>query len=142
MKIDRRAVERQAPLDHTRVVVRMGNGDGSNASKLAEGGDGGLIEQRQTIPQHISLRRLEQESALADREMRLGVYGIETRFLELDNIAMLPRQLFERRPLLAVQTYELAGILADETRRRRFVRGRELRAASGTQERSAHHEAA
>jgi hypothetical protein len=100
----------------------MRNSDGRNAAQIADGVDGWLVEKSQAIPEHIAPRRLQQESPLTDREVRLGVNGIQISFLLLDDIVMFSRKLLERRPLLPVKADELAGILANRTFRWRLDR--------------------
>ena len=70
VEIDGNAAEGVAPLDHGRVVVRVGDGDGREAAAFVHLGDGLVGDQADAIPQHVAGGRLEQQSALVDGEGR------------------------------------------------------------------------
>ena len=53
MQMDRR-VEGMRPFHHRRIIMRMGNGDADEAAEAFDDGDGGLVEQRDAVPQHVA----------------------------------------------------------------------------------------
>src|SRR4051794_35254907 len=86
--IDRRVVECSTPPKHAGVEMRMRNRDGTNPTEMINFGDGGFVDQGNTIPQHIAARRLHQQRALTDREGRFGANSQQTWRLEFEPIGM------------------------------------------------------
>ena len=66
--INRHVPERPAPIDKRRVEMRMRNGDGAKPAKPVDDGNGGVIDQRDAIPQDVAFRRTQQQCALANGE--------------------------------------------------------------------------
>src|SRR6266566_6256616 len=117
------------PLDHRRVEMRMRNPDGADAAACFYLGDCLVVQQRDAIPEQISSRRLEKQSALADREFRFGADAQKLRRFLFDAVVMISLKAFERRPFLAGVTDELPFIFANWTARRRFRSFTKLRPA-------------
>src|SRR5882757_2080515 len=117
------------PFDHRRVEVRMRNRDGTDAATCVYLGDCFVIQQRDAIPEQISSRRLEKQSALSDRKFWFCADPQKLRRFIFDAVVMSSRKAFERRPFLAGVTDELPFILANWTARRRFRGLSELRPA-------------
>jgi len=72
VEMDRGVVEGAAPFDHRAVVVRVRDGDGGDTAESADGADGFFIEETDAIPEDVAVRRLDEERALADGELRLS----------------------------------------------------------------------
>src|SRR5262249_4767689 len=70
VEIDRYAPKRLAPVDKRRVEVWMRNGDCAQSAKPVDQRDRGVIDQRDAIPQDISVRRTQEQCALTDGELR------------------------------------------------------------------------
>ena len=122
-------VKTLGPFDHRRVEMRMRNRDGADAAACVYLGDCFVIQQRDAIPEQISSRRLEKQSALAYRKFRFGADSEKQRRFIFDAVVMISRKPFERRPFLAGVTDELPFIFANWTARRRFRRLSKLRPA-------------
>ena len=56
VEIDGDVVESVAPLNHRAVIVRMGDRDCGNATELADGIDGDVVEKADAVPKDISGR--------------------------------------------------------------------------------------
>ena len=128
VKIDRRAAEGPAPLDHGRVVVRVRDGDRGNAAQRLDHAHRRAVDKADAVPQHVlawpalNFRR-RQQRALADRELRLSADAEQAIALLLECKAMARAQVLKRRPLLTGPADELPLVLADRAGlRRRLVR--------------------
>ena len=107
----------------------MRNGNGADAAPRFHFGDGFVVEQRNAIPQQISVGRLQKQSTLAYRKFRFGADPQKAwRFL-FEPVVMISRQPFERRPFLASVTNKLPFIFANETACRGLGFLSELRSA-------------
>ena len=100
--------------------MRMGNGDGSDAAARFHFGDDFIVEQRNAIAEEISATRLQEQCALADRELRLAADAEKLRRLIFEAVAMIGGQAFQRRPLLAAVMNKLPLIFANCAARRRL----------------------
>src|SRR5712692_5985630 len=69
--MDRHAAERAAPFHHGGVEMRMRDADPLEAAEPVDQRDGGVVEDRDAIPQHVAVRRQHQQGPLADGELRL-----------------------------------------------------------------------
>ena len=114
MQVNGSVAERAAPLDHSCVVVGVGNADRLYAAESFEVFDGGLIEKADAVPEDVAGWGLQQEGALADSEMGLDSEGDEVAFFLLDFRLVALAQLGECGPLLTGQADVLAFVLADE----------------------------
>jgi hypothetical protein len=107
----------------------MRDRDRPNTSARPDFRDRVVLEQRNAIPQQISCGRLHQQSALSNGEFRFRSDAEKLRRLFFDTVAMMPRQLLQRRPPLPVVANELPFVLADRTSWRRLRRLAKLRPA-------------
>src|SRR5207248_2612495 len=55
VQVDRNTTESPAPLDHAGIVMGVGNGDGRYATHRLERLNHCFIDQRQAVPQNVSL---------------------------------------------------------------------------------------
>ena len=85
--------------------------------------DGRVIEQTYTIPQHVALGGLDQESLLPDGEVRFGTDSDEVSFERLDDVVVIAAQIRERRPRLPLPVDSLTLVFSDIATRR-WPRGR------------------
>jgi hypothetical protein len=100
----------------------------------AAGRDGlncGVVDERDHVPDHVPLVRLDEEQPLADADLRLDA-DAEVAGVLAYVAAMLGLQLFERRPPLAIETDVLTFVLADRAALRRRGALGELRCAGQT----------
>src|SRR3984893_3795545 len=132
MQMDRNVAKGAAPHRHRRVEVRMGDGDSLQPPERLDQGDGGSIEHRDAIPQHIAIGRRDEERALADRKLWLRADADDARLVLAPGIEMSCRQSLGRRPGLPALGDVLALFLADRATRRRGLARRILRAAGRT----------
>src|SRR6266700_4330655 len=94
--------------------------DRPNASARLDLRDRLAVEQRDAIPQPISRGQLHEQSTLATSAFRFRSDAEKLRRLFFEAIAMMKRQLLQRRPLLSVMTNELPCVLANRTSWRRL----------------------
>jgi hypothetical protein len=92
--------------------MRVGDRDRPDRAARGDGLDRDLVDERDHVPDHVPLIRLDQEQPLADPDLRLDadteIAGV------LANVgAPLGPQLLERRPVLTVEPDVLALVLAD-----------------------------
>src|SRR3712207_3111269 len=99
--------------------------DRGESSRCSHRRDGRVVEQAYTIPQHIALGRLDQESLLPDGEVRFCVDTGEVWFERLDDVVVVADQIRQRRPPLSLPVDGLTPIFADVATRRR-PRGRRV----------------
>src|ERR1700680_1564902 len=130
MEKDRNVPKTAAPFDHRRVVVRMRNRDGRQASQCAHHFNGVFINQADAIPEDVLLAGLYQQGSLPDSKFWFGRNAPHAGAFLKENVAVLLLQLLEWDPLLSPQTYVLSFILTNRTGRGRIRRWRELGAAS------------
>src|SRR4051812_37131955 len=119
MQENRDVAEGRAPFQHGAVIMRVRNRD---AAKRAQSGNQfhrRVIDQRDAIPEKISLRRAQQKRSLPDREFRNAADADQPRLVLPKGVVMAAAQLFERRPLLTRSRNELPRITADRAGRRR-----------------------
>ena len=108
-------VEGAAPLDHRRVVVRVGDGDRRRARRAPRpprrvASSSSVMQSHSTLPAGA----LHQQRALADGELRLGADAEQAVALVLRARGVAWRaQLLERRPALAAPADVLPLVLAD-----------------------------
>jgi hypothetical protein len=67
-----------------------------------------LVEQANAVPEHVSRGRLNQKSALANRETRLHPKRSEPLLFRMTACFVLSPQFVERRPFLPIDSYVLA----------------------------------
>src|SRR4051794_10113145 len=109
--------------------MRMRDGDRRETAQRLDHLDDGLVEQRQTVPEHVSAARAHEKRALADGEVRLDADADETRLFLLDRVAVREPQTLEGGPLLTGGLDVLALVVADGTCGRRLLALGELGAA-------------
>ena len=124
-----RRVEGVAPFHHRRVVVWVRDRDRLDPAKLLHRPYRFVVEQRNTVPQHVAGGRLHQQRALGDRKARLRTDADQSWRFQLDRGVMIAAQVIECRPLLPGKVDVLSFILADRAMLRWLLRRRELRAA-------------
>jgi hypothetical protein len=88
-----------------------------------------IVEERDAVPEDVAARCLDEERALADREARLAADPDDAGPLLADLGVVIPTELLERRPALAVAADVLPLVLADRAARRRLGAFGELAAA-------------
>src|ERR1043166_8242917 len=103
------------------------------AAALDEGRD--VIEQRHAVPENVAARRLDEERALPDPELRLEPDAGQPRLFLADLRPVRSPHVVVRHPLLALLRHVLPLVAADRARGRRLARRRELRPARLAQER-------
>jgi len=114
VEMDRGVVEGAAPFDHRAVVVRVRDGDGGDTAESADGADGFFIEETDAIPEDVAVRRLDEERALADGELRLSADANEVWLLLKDDVfPWALAHFFERGPGLSVGADVLTFVEAD-----------------------------
>jgi hypothetical protein len=122
-------VKMVGPLDHRCVKVWMRDCNRANAAARVDFGSGLVVEERNAIPEQVSRRGLQEQSALAYRKFRFCADPEKPwRFL-FESVMVISRQLFERRPFLASVTNKLPFILANRTAWRRLRAFSKLRSA-------------
>ena len=82
MEVNRRISESAAPLDHARIVVRMGDGEGRKAAHCLDCLNQCLIEQRDAIPEDVARCRADKQGSLTDGEMRFDADADKSWFLK------------------------------------------------------------
>ena len=112
----------------------MRNRNGVQSAKPVDQGDRGVIDQRDAIPQDIPLRCAKEQSALADRELRLRADPDEPRLVLAESVVVRNPEPLERCPRLALGWNVLAFVFADGALNRRNVTRRILCAAGTADE--------
>jgi hypothetical protein len=74
--------------------------DRADAAELANFVDGGVVDQRDAVPQEVALWRADEERTLANGERRLRSYSDETEILAHLVLVRLAK-LIKGSPLLA-----------------------------------------
>ena len=77
------------PILHPRIIMRVRDRDRAQTAQGANERDGRFIQQADTVPQDITLRRPQQQRALADAELRMGM-DFEQVCLQLPPGVVLP----------------------------------------------------
>src|SRR5438046_5245212 len=113
MEMDGDIPKRTTPVDQRRVEMRMRNRDSVQPAKPVDQGDRGVIDQRDAIPQDIPLRCAKEQSALADRKLRLRADPDEPRLVLAESVVVRNPEPLERCPRLALGWDVLALVLAD-----------------------------
>jgi len=96
----------------------VGDRDRGDPAELLDTAADLVVEERDAVPEDVSARRLDEERALADREVRSRADARQPRLLLADVGAVVAPELLECRPLLAGPADVLALVLADGTARR------------------------
>ena len=109
--------------------MRVRNRDGADAAACVYLGDCFVVQQRDAIPEQISSRRLQKQSALAYRKFRFCADAQKLRRFILEAVVMISLSSLERRPFLASVTNELPFVFANWTARRRLCSLTKLRPA-------------
>src|SRR5579859_5472686 len=117
-----RAIEGTRPILHAGVVMRMRDRDRLEAAQRTNQRFGRLVQQRDTVPQHVTLGGPQQQRALADSESRLGMDFEQIRLQPPPGIGVPGRKLRRRRPNLSAWRHELPLIPADRATGRRLRR--------------------
>jgi hypothetical protein len=101
-----------APLDHAGVEVRMRDRNRAHLPARPHRFERDVVDQRDHVPEHVSLRRLRKQQALPDPKLRLDTDAEEATILS-HLAAILPGELLEGQPTLPVEADVLALVLAD-----------------------------
>ena len=96
-----RALEGVRPLDHRRIEMRVRNGDGADAAKRAHQGHGGVVQQRDAVPQDVALRTHQQQRPLANREGGGGANPKQAGLAHPPGVGMVAAQFGQGSPALA-----------------------------------------
>ena len=125
--------KRVRPLDHRRVVVRMGDRDRRQPALGRDALDDLVVEVCDAVPEHVAGVALDEQRALADREARRAADAEDA--VVVADVGLVPvEQLVERQPGLAgVVRDVLTRVLADRAGAGRRIARRVLRAAGPTQ---------
>src|SRR5262249_14335719 len=99
--------------------------------------DGRIVYEADAVPQHVAVRRLDEERALTDRELGSHADAEESGLEPLEAVAMRTAERVERGPALPARRDVLTHLIAHRTTRRRRRRLLELNAA-GRADRSHH----
>ena len=91
MEVHGHVAEGAAPLHHRRVEVRMRDGDRLEAAEALDQGHGGVIQQRDAVPQDVAVRRADEQRALADGECRLRADADQARLVLAPGIEVAGR---------------------------------------------------
>ena len=115
--VDLRARKRSGPLGVRGVIVWVRYHNRLQPTFRIDEIDGRLINQGDHIPEYIAVRRAQQDGALADADLGLGVDAPHTAVMTvlLELVVMVLLQRAEGRPGLAGGRHELAGVVADLT---------------------------
>jgi hypothetical protein len=108
-----------APLDERSVEMRMRDGNGTQAAETFDEGDGGLVDERNAIPQYVAVRRANEQRALADGKTRQRADANQARLVLAKGVEMARREQVKRRPGLPTGGRELALVLAHTALSRR-----------------------
>jgi hypothetical protein len=95
--------------------MRVRYRDCTDASARVDFGDCSIVQQRDAIPEQISSRRLDKQSALADRKFGFGANAEKSRGFVSEAVSMLGCETFKRSPFLTAVADKLPFILADRT---------------------------
>ena len=93
----------------------MRNGNDADTAARVHFGNSFVVQQRDAIPKQISSGRLQEQSTLAYRKLRLGADPEKAWRFFFEAVVMISRQRFERRPFLASVTNKLPFIFANWT---------------------------
>jgi len=129
VEINRHVPERLTPIDKRRVEVRMRNRDGAQSAKPIDDSNGGVINQRDAIPQDVTFRRAQQQRTLADGKLRRRADADQARFVLAESIVVRNPQPLQRCPRLPLGRDELALVFAHRAVGRGSISGRILGAA-------------
>jgi hypothetical protein len=134
MKVDRRAAEGAAPLDHAGIEMRMRNGDRRDAAEALDQRHGGGVDHGDAVPQHIAAAGAQQKRALADGEGGLRADADHPRLVLPEAVEVAGGERRQGGEGLPLRRHVLPRVVADDAaRRRRFGRG-VLGAAGGADE--------
>src|SRR3984957_16239921 len=119
------------PILHARIVMRVRDRDGGKPAQGANQRFGRIVQQRNAVPQDITLRGSHQERALADTEAGMG--------MDLEQVALQPPPGVDVLlckpgwccPNLSAARHELPFILTNRAAGGRLTRIRIRRSASG-----------
>jgi hypothetical protein len=109
--------------------MRMRNGNGANAAAAADFGHGFIVQQGDTIPEQISLGRLQKQCALPNGKFWFGADSEKVGCFVFEAVMVIRGQLFKRRPLLASVMNKLPLIFTNWTVARRSRAFGKLRSA-------------
>src|SRR3712207_3293500 len=113
VQVNRYPAEGPTPLDQGSVEVGMRARDRDQLACISHSRNRRVVDQANTVPQHVALGRLDQEGLLPDGEARFSTYAHKVRLEWLDNVVVVAAQAPERRPPLSLPVDGLALILAD-----------------------------
>ena len=111
-----RAVESVGPIHHGGVEVRMGNRDRAQPAQRMDQLRQSIIQQRDTVPQHISVSSPYQQCALSDTDPWLHTDAGDTGSLGVHGVAVGAFEPAVGGPLLPLRIYKLPFVGADTAR--------------------------
>jgi len=88
MKKDRRVAEGPAPLNHRCVIVWVRDGNCVDTTECVDRRPGVSVEERNAVPQNVSLRCLYQKGPLANPECGLRVDGEQMGLFLLKGVSV------------------------------------------------------
>ena len=116
--------------------MRVRHGDPGNPAQLANPLDRGVVDQAHAVPQHVPVRRPDQQGPLTDAQPGLDA-DPDQAVLDVPDLRAepFPPKLGQRGPPLARPAHVLALVLADGAAIGRPVSGRMLNRAGPAGER-------
>src|SRR5437660_4596395 len=108
------------PINHRVVKVRMRNRDCAQAADSLDEFCHSVIEQRNTVPEHIAIFPAYQERTLSNANLGIYTDADDSFALAVDSIAMPALEPSVSRPLLPMRIYGLPFIGADRAALGRF----------------------
>src|SRR6266849_2944350 len=115
------------PFHHGRVVVWMGDGDGSETAQLLDSCHRLVVDQAHAVPEHIAMFVLHQQGSLADCKCRNCPNADQVRLMLPELVTKTVfLHLGQRCPLLSPVSYILALIETDRTCLWRLLTRRKL----------------
>ena len=113
MQMDR-TVKGMRPVLHAAIVMRMRDRDRDEAAHCANQRFGRIVEQRNTVPEDITLRGPQKQRALADAKSRLGMDLEQIRFQAPPGVGVPARKPRWRYPSLSATWHILPFIFTDQ----------------------------
>ena len=108
--------------------MRVRDRDRPHGAARGDGLDCGVVDERDHVPDHVPLVRLDEQQPLTDPDLRLDADAEVAGVLANVGAALGP-ELLERRPALTVEPDVLPFVVADRAALRRRFALAELRRA-------------
>jgi hypothetical protein len=97
----------------------MGYGNRRHAAERLNGSDTAVVNQGNTVPQHVAIRRPDVESSLANGELGLGDQADELGTFHVEPVPVGRLEVLQYRPSLPFPADVLALVLTNRTTLRR-----------------------